>query len=139
MEEIPSWRILVVDDDADNLQIAAEYFEFLGATVQMALSGEKALELLPDFSPDFILADLSMPMMSGFELLSRLRANPATAQLPVIAVTADIMRQDQNQAIEAGFDGYIRKPYLLRSLLADVQAALDAARVRRGQPPAASG
>jgi len=123
-EEAKGWKILVVDDDQDNRAVAAQYLAFLGAEVRTAEDGTVGLKELKSFSPTFILLDLSMPEMDGWEMHRRLRADPATAGLPVIALTAHAMQEDTQRALADGFDGYITKPFLLNTLIADIKKAL---------------
>ena len=123
-EEVKGWKILVVDDDEDNRAVAAQYLAFLGAEVRTAENGADGLEALRSFMPTFVLLDLSMPEMDGWEMHRQLRANPATAGLPVIALTAHAMQEDAHKALADGFDGYITKPFLLNTLIADIKKAL---------------
>lgn len=122
--EIQGWKILVVDDDEDNRNVASQYLGFLGADVRTADDGEAGLAALASFRPTFILLDLSMPQMDGWEMHRRLRADPATAPIPVIALTAHAMQEDTERAIACGFNGYITKPFLLDSLIADIKSCL---------------
>jgi two-component system cell cycle response regulator DivK len=122
--EIQSWKILVVDDDEDNRNVASQYLGFLGAEVHTAVNGETGLDALGSFEPTFILLDLSMPAMDGWEMHRRLRAEPRTANIPVIALTAHAMPEDADKAIACGFNGYITKPFLLDSLIADIKESL---------------
>jgi two-component system, cell cycle response regulator DivK len=123
-EEVKGWKILVVDDDEDNRTVAAQYLAFLGAEVRTAENGAVGLGVLRSFTPTFVLLDLSMPEMDGWEMHRRLRADPATAGLPVIALTAHAMQEDTEKALGEGFDGYITKPFLLNSLIADIKRTL---------------
>ena len=122
--EIQSWKILVVDDDEDNRNVASQYLGFLGAEVRTAVDGETGLAALGAFQPTFILLDLSMPAMDGWEMHRRLRAEPSTAHIPVIALTAHAMQEDADKAIATGFNGYITKPFLLSTLITDIKQSL---------------
>ena len=132
-EDAKGWKILVVDDDEDNRNVAAQYLAFLGAEVRTAGDGAAGLEALKSFAPTFILLDLSMPEMDGWEMHRRLRAEPATAAIPVIALTAHAMQEDTKKALDSGFNGYITKPFLLNTFIADIRKAL--ARLDGRQPP----
>lgn len=103
-------RVLIVDDNATNLKLAADVLAFEGCTVEQAESGERALEVLQRFRPDLILMDLSMPGMDGLTLTRRLKADPATRAINIIALTASAMKGDDRRALQAGCNGYITKP-----------------------------
>lgn len=123
--EVQSWKILVVDDDEDNRNVAAQYLGFLGAEIRTAVDGETGLAALTGFQPTFILLDLSMPEMDGWEMYRRLRADARIAAIPVIALTAHAMQEASDRAMAAGFNGYITKPFMLDSLVSDIKRCLD--------------
>lgn len=131
-QTIGQWVVLIVDDHYDNVVIAKIALEFFGATVATALDGEEALAIVDATRPTIILLDLSMPVMSGWETLPRLRALPTLADVPIVAVTAHAMPGDRSRVLEAGFDAYISKPYDIRTLLEGMQAALQ----HKTPPPA---
>ncbi len=116
--------ILIVDDDMDNSDAVRMIFEFHGLNVQTAASGEECLALLAESIPDVILMDVQMPKMTGYQLIAILRANPAYAHLPVIAISAHAMQGDSELGLAAGFDHYITKPYAVNKLLDIVFAIL---------------
>jgi CheY-like chemotaxis protein len=116
-EDFTTWRVLVVDDDPDNLNLMAELLEFRGAQVCRAESGEEGLSALEGFKPTVILLDLSMPGMDGWELHRQLRVRPDLSQIPIIAITALAMPDDLARAKEEGFYGYITKPYRIKALV----------------------
>ena len=120
-DNVSGWKVLIVDDDQDNLSVAADYLQFLGAEVRTGCDGVVGLECLSDFTPTIILLDLSMPNMDGWEMFKQLRADPATTDVPVIALTAHAMPQDKERVIQAGFDGYITKPFILSTLLDEMK------------------
>src|SRR5262245_57003108 len=109
--EVKEWVILMVDDQPDNLVPAHRLLTGLGATVFVAKDGLQALETLTELRPTVILTDLSMPTMSGWDLLKHIRSNAATEGCMVIAVTAHALPSDREKGKEAGFDGYITKPF----------------------------
>jgi two-component system, cell cycle response regulator DivK len=124
------WKVLLVDDDMDNLGVAQQYFRFMGAQVEVAKDGVDGLEVLKRYTPTFILLDLSMPRMDGWEMLKELRLNPETAALPVIALTAHAMAADRERVLAAGFDGYITKPIILGTLMSGILDCLTAVSLR---------
>lgn len=125
-KDMHDWLVLIVDDEPDNVGVAQKVLSFNGAQVHVARNGREGLEKLEHLTPTFILLDLSMPEMDGWEMFERVRANPRITRLPVIALTAHAMAGDRERVIDAGFDGYIAKPFRIDSFLADIQAVLDA-------------
>ena len=119
--ETSHWTVLLVDDEPDNRVIAEKVLGFGGAKVYTAVHGAEALTKLETISPSFILLDLSMPVMDGWEMIKVIRENERTASLPVIALTAHAMAGDREQVIEAGFDGYIAKPFRLGTFISDIK------------------
>lgn len=132
--EVSNWHVLIVDDDEDSLGVAQQFLSFIGANVSTATRGADVLKILEDTTPTFILLDLSMPDMDGWEVFEKIRSNPKTADLTVIALTAHAMVHDKERVTAAGFDGYITKPYVLTAMLAEVKRILSE---KKGQPEAA--
>ena len=120
-----SERILVVEDTPSVAKLVATHLEAAGYHAEIALSGPEALQRLATGPlPDLILIDIMMPGMDGFELTSRIRSDPRTAQLPIIMLTARDAVEDKVRGFEAGADDYVTKPFSLRELVARVRAAL---------------
>ena len=124
-ENAESWNILVVDDDEDNLSIASDTLGLFGITVHTAENGEAGLDAIYDIRPTFVLLDLSMPVKDGWETLIEIRQNPEYADMPVIALTAHAMIGDKERAMEAGFDGYITKPFNIGTVLNEIKTCLE--------------
>lgn len=103
-------NILVVDDNAINRQLAVYLLKKGGYNVYEAESGRQAFDFLAEQTPDVILLDIQLPEMDGVEVLKRIRANAATKDITVIALTAYTMRGDKEKFEAAGFDGYLPKP-----------------------------
>jgi CheY-like chemotaxis protein len=120
-----------VDDEPDNLYLAKEVLTLYGAEVVEAASGPHALDSAQDFSPNLILLDLAMPGMDGWEVHQQLRARPEHDHAPIIALTALAMTDDADRVAEAGFDGYITKPFFVRSLIQQIAECIDAFRRSR--------
>lgn len=121
-------RFLVVDDEPDNVGVVVKLLTLLGGEVESAENGQEGLEHARAKQPDVILADLSMPVMSGWELLYQIRQDPHLKEIPVIALTAHAMSGDRERVLAAGFASYIAKPIdvpkfvpALVSLLKDLQ------------------
>lgn len=121
--DISTWQILVVDDEPDNLEVVSETLEFKGAMVRTAANGKEALDTLQSFVPNLILTDLSMPVMTGWEMRSRVKSSPALAGIPIIALSAHAIAGDAERALEAGFDGYLTKPVNIHTLVDDIRSA----------------
>ncbi len=117
-------KILVVDDDARNLKLAAAALEQAGHEVLSAEDGAKGVEAALAHAPDLVLMDVQMPGMDGISALRRLRAEPRTAALKVVAFTALTMKGDRERLFAEGFDGYLEKPIRYKEFLANVAALL---------------
>ncbi len=121
------WDVLIVDDEPDNVGVLELVLEFHNAHTRVASSGEECLQHMREQAPTFVLVDIQMPGMTGYELLKLIRANAAWRDIPVIAVTAHAMSGDEERIIRAGFDGYLAKPIDVVSLVDDLRAMLQAA------------
>ena len=106
--------ILVVEDNERNLKLVRDVLEYVGYDVRVARTAEDGIALAVKERPDLVLMDLQLPGIDGMEALRRLRENVRTADIPVVAVTAQAMKQDRERALEAGFNGYIEKPISVR-------------------------
>lgn len=118
--DVSSWTVLIVDDQPDNLAIARKVLGFGGAKIYTAENGVGGLKALEEVQPSFILLDLSMPEMDGWEMLRKVRMNPVTQDIPVIALTAHAMSGDRERVMDAGFDGYIAKPFRLSTFMSEI-------------------
>jgi CheY-like chemotaxis protein len=117
-------RVLIVDDNATNLKLVTYLVKSNGYDVDTASDAESALTTIAAARPDLILMDLQLPGIDGLELTRRLKGNPTTADIKIIAVTAYAMKGDQEKAFEAGCDGYVTKPIDTRALPALIAAQL---------------
>ena len=109
-------RILIVDDNATNLKLVAYLMKANGFAVDTALDAESAIVAIRQHHPDVILMDIQLPGIDGLELTRRLKADPATRDIVIVAVTAYAMKGDQAKALAAGCDDYITKPIDTRAL-----------------------
>jgi len=116
--------VLIVDDAPANLKLTRLVLADAGYDVCTATDGEEALKLVKDFQPRAVLADIGLRGMDGLELVRRLRTEPATQDMVILAVTASALRSDEQKATEAGCDGFIVKPYDTRKLPAIVRQHL---------------
>lgn len=119
--------VLIVDDNPANLKLARFALEGEGYEVRTAPDGEAALTMLSEFRPRLILMDLQLPGVDGLELTRRLKDDPATAGIVIVAVTAFAMAGDRERSRRAGCDGYLTKPIDPILLPAQVAAYLAAA------------
>jgi two-component system, cell cycle response regulator DivK len=102
--------ILIVDDNPANLKLARLLLSAEGHDARTVPDAEAALKILETFTPRLILMDIQLPGMDGLELTRRLKADPATSHIVIVALTAYAMRGDEEKARAAGCDGYIAKP-----------------------------
>ena len=121
--------ILVVEDNERNLKLLRDVLEYAGYDVRVARTGEDGISLAASEPPDLVLMDLQLPGIDGMEALRRLRGSPQTADIPVVAVTAQAMKQDRERALAAGFNGYIEKPISVRAFPDQVRGFLPAGQV----------
>jgi CheY-like chemotaxis protein len=106
----PVATILVVDDNPTNLKLASDVLEFAGYRVLKAVDAEQAQVVLCHFQPNLIFMDIALPGMDGLTLTRKLKADPSTQHIRIVALTAFAMKGDDQKACEAGCDGYIAKP-----------------------------
>jgi two-component system cell cycle response regulator DivK len=118
--------VLIIEDNDKNLELVRDILQAKGYSTLEAGTAEDGLEIARGQAPDLILMDIQLPGMGGIEALKVLRDNPATAALPVVAITASVMKADREQIMRAGFDGFIEKPITVRSFLEVVEGALQA-------------
>jgi two-component system cell cycle response regulator DivK len=116
--------VLLVEDNLHNRDIFQRVLANAGFRVLEAEDGGKALAAVGAERPDLILMDLSIPVIDGWECTRRLKADPATRDIPIIALTAHAMRGDEERAREAGCDGYLAKPISPRRVVEEVKRFL---------------
>jgi len=113
---MPGERVLIVDDNPTNLKLVAYLMKANGYTMDTALDAKTALDSIRVNHPDVILMDIQLPGIDGLELTRRLKADPGTRDIVIVAVTAYAMKGDQAKALAAGCDDYITKPIDTRAL-----------------------
>jgi two-component system cell cycle response regulator DivK len=116
--------VLIVEDNEKNLKLVRDVLQVKGYRTLEAGTAEDGIRLAREAKPDLILMDIHLPGMNGIEARRVLRDDPATATIPVAAVTASVMQQDRKQITEAGFEAYVGKPINLHEFLATVRALL---------------
>ena len=119
-----TYVILVVEDNERNLKLLRDVLEYAGYDVRVARTAEDGITVAVKEPPHLVLMDLQLPGIDGMEALRRLRENPRTADIPVVAVTAQAMKQDRERALDAGFNGYIEKPNSVRAFPDQVRSFL---------------
>ena len=119
-----SKRILVVEDQEDNRQILRDLLGNTGYEMVEAENGQDALTGAAAELPDLILMDIQLPILDGYEATRRIKASPALAAIPVIAITSYALSGDEEKARAAGCDDYVTKPYSPRKLLAKIREYL---------------
>ncbi len=121
-------RILIVDDNPMNLKLVTYLVKSLGYDVATAGDAEQAVASIASDRPALILMDLQLPGVDGLELTRRLKGDPKTRDIRVLAVTAYAMKGDEEKALEAGCDGYVTKPIDTRALPALIAKQLEGVR-----------
>jgi len=122
-------KILIIEDNEQNLYLTTFILEKAGYEVIQARDGREGIELAGRLVPDLILLDIQLPVMDGYAVARELRSNPALAEVPIVAVTSYAMAGDRERGIEAGCVGYIEKPINPDVFVAEVEQYLP------GQPP----
>ena len=112
--------VLLVEDNEDNRIVYSTILRHFGYTVTEALNGEEGISKARAEKPDLILMDISIPIIDGWEATQVLKHDPATNDIPIIALTAHALASDREKAMEVGCDGYLAKPIAPGALLAEV-------------------
>lgn len=121
-------RVLVVDDNAMNVEMVSYVLAADGMVVQTAADAVEARTRLAAFSPELVLMDVQLPGLDGLALTRQLKADPATRHIAVVAFTAYAMKGDEARMLAAGCDGYLAKPINVATFAAQVRACREAAR-----------
>ncbi|HEY2433730.1 MAG TPA: response regulator [Vicinamibacterales bacterium] len=117
--------VLVVEDYQDAREMYAAYLQFSGFEVAEASNGIEAVEKTTALLPDIVLMDLALPRMDGWEATRRLKADPRTRHIPVVALTGHALPGHSDGAREAGCDAFVTKPCLPDALVAEIRRLLD--------------
>ena len=122
-------RILLVEDNEMNRDMLSRRLTRKGFEVVIAVDGQQGVDMAASESPDLILMDMSLPVLDGWAATTQIKDNPATASIPVIALTAHVMGSDRDKALAAGCDAFATKPIDMPALLVTMNEML------RGDPP----
>ena len=120
--------ILIVEDNEKNLKLVRDVLQFKGYRTLEAVTGTEGVRLAREEHPDLVLMDIQLPDIDGITALGILRADPLTEKMPVIAVSASVMPDDQQRIVASGFDAYVTKPINVKSFLETVEKFV-------GKPP----
>ena len=124
-------KILIIEDNPLNLELAADLLEANGFIVHSAQTAEEGLRMARELLPDLVLMDFSLPDMDGLSAAKKLKADPVTCHLTVVGLTAHAMRGDEQIALNAGCDGYLTKPIDTRTFVATVTKFIASENVRQ--------
>ncbi|HEY3218384.1 MAG TPA: response regulator [Candidatus Limnocylindria bacterium] len=116
--------ILIVEDNEKNMKLARDLLQFHGFAIIEATNAEDGIALARDRTPKLVLMDIQLPGMDGVSALAQLREDPKTSQIPVVAMTASVMKEDRERFEKAGFDGFITKPIDVRAFPQQVRDAV---------------
>jgi len=123
-------RILIVEDNEKNMKLVRDILQHKGYQTLEAATGEDGVRLAAEHKPDLILMDIQLPDIDGIAALRRIREDKALDRIPVLAVSASVMPDEQRQIVSSGFDAYLTKPISLKPFLAAVERFLKDGRAR---------
>ncbi len=120
--------VLIVEDNDKNMKLARDVLQAKGYQTLEAETGEEGVRLARERTPDLVLMDIQLPGINGIEAFKQLRADPKTARIPVVALTASVTPTDRSQITAAGFDAFVGKPINLKEFLDTVKRLVEAAK-----------
>ena len=126
--------ILIIEDDDKSRKLVRDLLTYHGYETVEAVNGLDGVRLAHERVPALVLMDIQLPDISGIEARERIGADAITRHIPVIAVTASVMPEDRQRVVDAGFDGYQRKPISMKELLAAVRQTIDQRAGKAVQP-----
>jgi two-component system cell cycle response regulator DivK len=116
--------ILIVEDNEKNMKLARDLLQYHGFATLEATNAEDGVALAREKKPKLVLMDIQLPGMDGVAALEHLRKDPATSTIPIVAMTASVMKEDRERFEKAGFDGFITKPIDVRAFPQQVRDAV---------------
>lgn len=119
-------KILIVEDNFDNLSLIRLLLEMEGHQVVIALNGEEGLDLVHSEKPDLIALDLHMPVLDGWEFLDHVKGDHEINDIPIVVVTAHLLPKEHDRVMEAGGAGFVSKPFKIKELVKEIQNCLPA-------------
>jgi len=120
--------VLIVEDNDKNMKLARDVLQAKGYQTLEAETGEEGVRLAKERKPDLVLMDIQLPGINGIEAFKQIRADPKTARIPVVALTASVTPTDRSQITAAGFDAFVGKPINLKEFLDTVKRFVEAAK-----------
>ncbi len=114
-------KVLYIEDNRDNFTLVKRVLEVEGYEVIEAVTGQDGLKKAQEILPDLIITDINLPDIDGYEVTIRLRANPITTRIPIVAMTANVMKKDRDFVQKAGCQGFIAKPIDIDALPLQVE------------------
>ena len=120
--------VLIVEDNDKNMKLARDVLQAKGYQTLEAETGEEGVRLAKERTPDLVLMDIQLPGINGIEAFRQIRADPKTARIPVVALTASVTPTDRSQITAAGFDAFVGKPINLKEFLDTVKRFVEAAK-----------
>ena len=120
--------ILIVEDNEKNLKLVRDVLQFKGYETIEAMTGTEGVRLARESKPDLVLMDIQLPDIDGITALGQIRADPLTQKMPVIAVSASVMPDDQQRIVASGFDAYVTKPINVKGFVETVERFLGKAK-----------
>ena len=123
--------ILIVEDNEKNMKLVRDILRHQGHETVEAAAGEEGVRLAVERRPDLVLMDIQLPDIDGIEALRRIRRDPTLDAIPVIAVSASVMPDEQQKIVTSGFDAYVTKPINLKQFVETVQRFLEHGRTPR--------
>lgn len=127
MSVTPKKTILIVEDNDKNMKLARDILQAKGYNTLEAITGEEGARVAKEQIPDLVLMDIQLPGINGIEAFKQLRADPHTANIPVIAFTASVTPTDRSQVTAAGFDAFLSKPINLKEFVETIKRMVDGA------------
>lgn len=124
MEKANSELVLIIEDNEKNMKLARDILQFHGFATLEATTGEDGVALARERKPAVILMDIQLPGIDGVTALERIRADAETARIPIVAMTASVMKEDRERFDRAGFDGFITKPIDVKQFPEQVREAI---------------
>jgi len=118
-------KILIVEDNVKNMKLVRDLLKAKGYETLEATTGEQGVALALANEPDLVLMDIQLPDINGIEAFERIRADPRTAAIPVVAFTASVTPTDRNRITQAGFSAFVSKPIELKQFLATVKRMVE--------------
>ena len=113
--------ILIVEDNEKNMKLVRDVLQFKGYTTVEAMTGSEGVRLAREHKPDLVLMDIQLPDIDGVEALAQIRADPTVQGIPVVAVSASVMPDDQQRIAASGFDAFVTKPINVKSFVETVE------------------